>query len=135
MEGNAAVQTFPQPDGAPLVDARGLHGFLGITTPFHKWVSRRTEDYGFENGEDFWTEKSETGGRPRIDYHLTLDMAKELAMVERTEIGRDTAERLMKLSRLADSPNENEATVAKEMLDKIGKKFGMTGEEARFARA
>lgn len=87
---NAAVQTFPQPDGAPLVDARGLHGFLGVRDSFHQWIGRRIAEYGFEEASDFCTEMCKTGGRPRRDYHLTLDMAKELAMVERSDIGRAT---------------------------------------------
>jgi phage anti-repressor protein len=72
-----------------MIDARSLHGWLGPKVQFHHWMRRRIEEYGFVSGEDFCAEKHKTGGRPRTDYLLTLDMAKELAMVERTEIGRE----------------------------------------------
>lgn len=77
-----------------MIDARKLHNWLGVKAPFHKWMERRVGEYGFEDGADYWTEKSVRadgrGGRPRTDYLLTLDTAKELAMVERSDIGRMT---------------------------------------------
>ena len=85
-----------------LINARDLHAALDVKTKFATWVLRRIEDFGFVRDEDFiiidplpkngkplntglsgWL-----GGESKIDYHLTLDMAKELAMVERSEIGR-----------------------------------------------
>ncbi|RVT93427.1 antA/AntB antirepressor family protein [Sphingomonas crocodyli] len=69
-----------------MIDARQLHAWLKVSTPVHKWVGRRVEEYGFEDGADFRTSVSKTGGRPRTDYLLTVDMAKELSMVERTEL-------------------------------------------------
>lgn len=74
---------------ALLCDARLLHEFLEVGDRFDQWMARRIEDYGFADGEDFCTNLCKTGGRPRTDYHLTLDMAKELAMVERTPKGRE----------------------------------------------
>ena len=74
-----------------MIDARALHGWLGHRPQnFHKWVQNRIEEYGFAEGEDFSSTRKNTGGRPRQDYMITLDMAKELAMVERTQIGRMT---------------------------------------------
>ncbi|MGC3338408.1 antA/AntB antirepressor family protein [Pseudomonas aeruginosa] len=74
---------------AQLVDARTLHRFLGIDTEFRKWVARRIEEYGFQEGEDFRSFLAESsGGRRSREYHVTLDMGKELAMVERNEKGR-----------------------------------------------
>jgi phage anti-repressor protein len=74
-------------------NARDLHASLKVETRFNDWIDRRIEDYGFVEGEDFYSNLSKTpkgskGGRPTIDYHLTLDMAKELAMIENNEIGR-----------------------------------------------
>jgi phage anti-repressor protein len=74
-----------------LVDARLLHKQLEITTPFHKWIQRRIGEYDFENGIEFWTNLSKnrhSKGRMTKDYILTLDMAKELAMLERNEHGK-----------------------------------------------
>lgn len=67
------------------VDARSLHEALEIATPFHMWISRRIEEYQFTDGEDY--HRTNLFGN-RHDYLLTLDTAKELAMVERNEAGR-----------------------------------------------
>lgn len=74
-------------------NARDLHASLQVGRDFSTWINDRIEQYGFIEGEDFSpvlgkTSKGTKGGRPTIDYHLTLDMAKELAMIENNEIGR-----------------------------------------------
>ncbi len=80
-----------------LVDARLLHQFLQVGTDFSDWIKRRIQYYGFVENEDYFSELGEgvfpkfeenLGGRPSIEYSLTLNMAKELAMVERTDKGR-----------------------------------------------
>lgn len=72
----------------PTVSGRELHKALEIETPYHKWFPRMCE-YGFVDKEDFWTILSEsTGGRPSTDHLLTIDTAKEICMLQRTEIGR-----------------------------------------------
>ncbi|WP_022683152.1 antA/AntB antirepressor family protein, partial [Sphingobium bisphenolivorans] len=67
-----------------MFDARALHGWLGLKMRFHEWIGKRIEDYGFEEDADFCCIRSKTGGRPRTDYLITIDTAKELSMVERT---------------------------------------------------
>lgn len=75
---------------AQLVDARTLHSFLENADEFVHWFKDRVHQYGFEEGVDFLGifPKNQGRGRPRTDYHVTLDTAKELAMVERNEKGR-----------------------------------------------
>ena len=72
-----------------LIDARLLHSQLQISTPFNDWIRRRIQEFDFEDGKDFYSilRKSLLGRKP-TDYHLTMDMAKELSMLERNEIGR-----------------------------------------------
>lgn len=70
------------------VNARELHAFLESKQEFSNWIKNRIEDYGFLDGVDFLTNLSKTQGRPRIDYFLSLDMAKELSMVERNTQGK-----------------------------------------------
>jgi phage anti-repressor protein len=72
----------------PLCNARDLHAALGADARFNDWIRRRIEEYGFTEGEDFYSILSKTRGRPATDYHLTLDMAKELAMIENNDKGR-----------------------------------------------
>lgn len=72
------------------VSAKELHYFLQVGRDFSNWIKARIEKYDFEEGEDFTPilVKS-TGGRPSVDYTLSLDMAKELAMVENNEKGKE----------------------------------------------
>lgn len=77
---------------ALLVNARDLHTFLDVGKRFASWIVERIAEYGFVENKDFMIisqvrEKIDRG-RPAKDYHLTLDTAKELAMVERNEKGR-----------------------------------------------
>jgi phage anti-repressor protein len=80
---------------AQLVDARTLHGFLESKQDFSTWMKKRIADYGFLQDIDFiipqknGAQKSITYGNDKIDYHLNLDMAKELSMVERNDKGRE----------------------------------------------
>ena len=72
-----------------LINARELHQRLQVKTLFKDWIKRRIEEYGFIDGEDFSSDLSKSAfGRPSIDYHITVDMAKELCMLERSELGR-----------------------------------------------
>jgi anti-repressor protein len=75
-----------------LVDARELHEFLEVQTRFNDWIALRISKYGFIENQDYigFTENlvKPSGGRPAIEYGLTLDMAKELSMVENNEKGK-----------------------------------------------
>ncbi|MFQ3503199.1 antA/AntB antirepressor family protein [Escherichia coli] len=74
-----------------LVNARDLHGFLEVGKDFSNWIRARLNEYGFVENLDyilFSPNLAKTPGRRRKEYHLTLDTAKELAMVERNEKGR-----------------------------------------------
>jgi phage anti-repressor protein len=75
------------------IDARELHEKLfdgqEHFTRFNDWINNRIKDYGFVEGQDFYSELSKsTGGRRAVEYHLTIDMGKELAMLENNEKGR-----------------------------------------------
>lgn len=78
-------------NGEQLVSGRELHEFLEVGTEYKKWFSRMTE-YGFVENTDFTrvTQKRPTpGGVQNItDHAMTLDMAKEISMIQRTEKGK-----------------------------------------------
>ncbi|MCI3908828.1 antA/AntB antirepressor family protein [Pseudomonas viridiflava] len=85
-----------------LCDARHLHAFLGVGRFFSTWIKERVEQYGFVEGEDFLPVLAKsTGGRPCQEYHLTLDMAKELAMVENNDQGRQVRRYFITMEREA----------------------------------
>ena len=88
MTTTALVPVFTGDNGITLCHARDLHAVLEVGTKIEDWLPRRIEQYGFIDGEDFFANVRKTRGRPATDYHLTLDMAKELAMVENNERGR-----------------------------------------------
>lgn len=79
-----------------LCNARDLHEFLEVGKDFSTWIRTRITEYGFVENQDFillpknGEQKIGRGGHNRKDYHLTLDTAKETAMVERNEKGRQS---------------------------------------------
>lgn len=79
---------------ALLCNARDLHAFLGVKKVFAAWITNRISEYEFIENQDYillsnlGKQTSGRGGHNRKEYHLTLDTAKELAMVERNEKGR-----------------------------------------------
>ena len=79
----------------PCVNARDLHRWLESGQHFADWIKRRIAEYGFTEGVDFTIHKNMyrenqelSGWKTAAQYVLTLNMAKELAMVEKTEKGR-----------------------------------------------
>lgn len=88
-------------EGITMIDARQLHAWLKVRDQFNQWIKRRIAEYGFEEGEDFSPSLVKTGGRPRTDYLLTVDMAKELSMVERSERGKQTRRYFIEMERSA----------------------------------
>lgn len=92
----------------PTVSARELHEGLEINTRFNDWFSRMTE-YGFENGKDFYSKMSktsETGGRPAVDYQISIDMAKQICMIQRNEKGRLYRQYFLDLEKAWNTPEQ-----------------------------
>ena len=102
MENTQLVPTFAGEDGTPTCNARDLHRVLEVGRDFSTWIKGRIAEYGFEEGVDFSistdspdlvnrSKRSSSGqfvGSAPVDYHLTVNMAKELAMLENNDIGR-----------------------------------------------
>lgn len=93
-------------DGAQAVMGRDLHAFLEVTTAYKDWFPRMVA-YGFEQGKDFSSFLSEsTGGRPKQNHILTLDMAKEISMIQRTDKGKQARQYFIECERRAKEPAE-----------------------------
>lgn len=79
-------------DGSLFISAILLHKKLQVRSNFRDWIKRRIEQYGFEKGMDYRSNLSVRSdgkpGRMATDYILSVDMCKELAMLEESEIGR-----------------------------------------------
>lgn len=73
-----------------LCNARDLHKFLGVGRDFSNWIKSRIKEYGFvKNLSSPKLATAKSRQQVMIDYHITLDMAKELAMVEKNAKGRE----------------------------------------------
>lgn len=88
------AQRFIAGKSEHTVSARKLHEFLGVGRDFSSWIKARIQQYGFIENQDYIitrrSPKRGSGNRgASINYFSTLDMAKELAMVERNDKGRE----------------------------------------------
>jgi anti-repressor protein len=138
-----------------FVNARELHQSLQIKTRFNDWIERRIAEFGFLENEDYFTsftqkrvnvvllspiiddnnssytkpsDSEDSEGRPSKDYILTLDMAKELAMVEKSDVGRKVRLYFIgieKQFRLLESKYRN---FVEEKQDKIDSLLGRQDE-------
>ncbi|HHC5115518.1 TPA: phage antirepressor KilAC domain-containing protein [Streptococcus pyogenes] len=90
----------------PVVSGRDLHKVLEIKTAYKDWLPRMAE-YGFEEGQDFSSFLSKsTGGRPSQDHVLKLDMAKEIAMLQRNEKSKQVRKYFIQVEKDFNSPEK-----------------------------
>ena len=88
----------------PTVSGRELHEALEVKTAYKDWFPRMCE-YGFTEGEDFCSFLSEsTGGRPSTDHQLSIPMAKEICMLQRTEKGKMFRQYFIKVEEAWNTP-------------------------------
>lgn len=105
---NFNITTFTgsiQNQSIQLINARELHEFLQISTRFDIWIQRRIADYNFVENLDF-IERSNLNNRGFFkteikEYHITLDMAKELCMLERSELGQQARRYFIRMEKEA----------------------------------
>lgn len=92
----------------PTISARDLHEQLNIGTAFKDWFPRMCE-YGFEEGKDFCSKLSETsakGGRPSKDADISIDMAKQICMIQRTPEGKKIRQYFIDLEKAWNTPEQ-----------------------------
>ena len=86
------------------LSGRELHEFLEVDSNYTTWFKRMIE-YGFSENEDFIPNLEEsTGGRPSVDHILKLDMAKEIAMIQRSEKGKQARKYFLDVEKKWNSP-------------------------------
>ena len=96
----------------PTVLGRELHEHLEVDSNYTTWFDRMTE-YGFTQGTDFIPKAEEsTGGRPKQDHQLTIEMAKEICMLQRSEKGKQARLYFIELEKKWNSP---ELTMARAL--------------------
>ena len=90
-------------DGVQAVMGRDLHKFLEVGKDYSTWFKDMAE-YGFVAGQDFSPISGNTspaGGRPRIEHIVSLDMAKEISMIQRTDKGKQARQYFIECERKA----------------------------------
>ncbi len=105
---NELITTTQNESGEIIISGRELHEFLEIKSRYNDWFERMSE-YGFENEVDFIaiTQKRVTAQGNTIsqtDHHIKLDMAKEIAMIQRTEKGKQARQYFLRLEKMWNSP-------------------------------
>lgn len=86
------------------VNARELHQFLEVKSRFNDWINNRIRDFGFLENQDFVTvTKNLVSGGSQKEIYLSIDMAKELSMVERNEKGKQARQYFIDMEKVAKS--------------------------------
>lgn len=117
----------------PVVSGRQLHQVLGVKTPYSMWFDRMVE-YGFTENQDFllnnFVKQTGRGGHNKIDHVLKLDMAKEIAMIQRTDKGKEVRQYFIQVEKDFNSPEKIMARALK-IADRKIIKLEATIEEQR----
>ena len=110
---NELATTIINFDGEqPTVMGRDLHEALEVNTRYNDWFSRMCE-YGFDEGKDYYSILSKSnGGRPGTDHQLTIPMAKEICMLQRSDKGKEFRQYFIEVENQWNSP---EATMARAL--------------------
>ncbi len=112
---------------------RDLHEVLEVETPYHKWFPRMCE-YGFTENTDFVTVGQKCpiangGYQEKKDHQLTIDMAKEICMIQRSEKGKQCRQYFIELEKQWNSPEAIMARALKIANNKIGLLEGTVKEQ------
>lgn len=129
----------------PAVSARDLHDFLEVKTAYKDWFPRMCE-YGFTEGEDFnplKIERVQNEGERMVartvdDAVLTIDMAKELCMIQRNEKGKQARQYFLQIEKDWNSPEKVMARalqIAGDKLKRLESKVEADAPKVLFADA
>jgi len=96
-------------DGMQFVDARNLHNALGVGRDFSTWITEKISRFGFVKDSDYQTCSPDLGserhgGQNKRDYILSVNMAKELAMLENNDKGQSVRQYLIKVESAWNTP-------------------------------
>lgn len=101
---NELIKTQQNESGQILVSGRELHEFLEVKSNYTTWFDRMAE-YGFAENEDYIVTNSKSGIRHyEKDHHLTIDMAKEISMLQRNEKGKQARQYFIEVEKRWNSP-------------------------------
>lgn len=117
-------------DGIQAVLGRDLHDFLEVKERYTQWIARHIEKYSFSEGQDFIRDFGKsTGGRPLENHVLSMDMAKEISMVQNNDKGKQARQYFIECEKKARAPKINGAELTRLELIQIA----LNAEEERLA--
>ena len=128
---NELIPLHPQTingNAVETVNARELHAFLEVQTRFNDWIARRVKDYGFTENIDYvcltqkrvtQTSEGKEGAAVEQVHYVSLDMAKELAMVERNEKGRQARRYFIECEKQLNAQQSQSPTTYLEALEAL----------------
>lgn len=107
-----------------MVNARELHGFIGVERDFTTWLKGRINKYEFIQNQDYILTFTNSGERKNVvkhDYYLTMDMAKELAMVENNEKGRQVRKYFIDTEKKYKKQMNQPSTTLEALYETLGR--------------
>ena len=138
---NNVVIPLTENDGVQAVMGRDLHAFLEVKSNYREWFPRMV-DYGFEEGKDYAVKNDrvrDSLGREReaTNHIISLDMAKEISMIQRTDKGKQARQYFIECERLAREEHatsiENAKSVVAQMTRSEILQIALNAEEERLA--
>lgn len=130
-------------EGARAVMGRDLHQFLEVQSNYTTWMNRLVEKYDFVEGQDYLSKTGKVaregrGNIGQLDHILTLDMAKELSMVQNNERGRQARRYFIECERRAQQPQpqlpKDYASALRELAESVEARELAEREAARSAK-
>lgn len=107
---NEVIKVTVNDNQEPIVSGRQLHEALGVNSNYTTWFDRMT-DYGFTENEDYvllsnFGNQTGRGGHNKVDHIIKLDMAKEIAMIQRTDKGKAVRQYFIQVEKDFNSPEK-----------------------------
>ncbi|HEM5166993.1 TPA: phage antirepressor KilAC domain-containing protein [Streptococcus suis] len=106
---NEIINVSVNDNQEPVVSGRQLHEALEVKTPYSMWFDRMVE-YGFTENQDFllnnFVKQIGRGGHNKVDHIIKLDMAKEIAMIQRTDRGKQVRQYFIQIEKDFNSPEK-----------------------------
>lgn len=107
---NEVIKVTVNDNHEPIVSGRQLHEALGVNSNYTTWFDRMTE-YGFTENEDYvllsnFGNQTGRGGHNKVDHIIKLDMAKEIAMIQRTDKGKEVRQYFIQVEKDFNSPEK-----------------------------
>lgn len=133
---NEIIKVTLDDEHDPIVSGRQLHEALGVNSNYTTWFDRMTE-YGFVENQDYvllsnFGNQTGRGGHNKVDHAIKLDMAKEIAMIQRTDRGKEVRQYFIQIEKDFNSPEKIMARALLLADKKITKTSKVTGKGQQY---